>query len=122
MRQVSGEITGVIEVRVQLYSILREKLPAEARGRTTLRFEGQATLADVLRRLDIGRRVVISVNGEHEADNSRRLGDGDEVKIFSSVGGGALPGSGSVRRPAPEDESPGWEAKPVQNGFVRGRR
>lgn len=101
---------GVIEVHVQLYSILREKLPAEARGRTTLRFEDGATLDDVLRRLDIGRRVVISVNGQHQADNSRPLGDQDEVKIFSSVGGG---GTGAL-----EDESPRREAKPVLDGFV----
>lgn len=80
----------MIEIRVQLYSILREKLPAGARGRTVLRFEGGATLADVLRELDINRRVVISVNGEHEADDARPLDDQDEVKIFSSVGGGAV--------------------------------
>ena len=79
----------MIEVRVQLYSILREKLPAEARGRAVLRFEERATLADVLRELDIGRRVVISVNGEYEADRSRPLRDQDDVKIFSSVSGGS---------------------------------
>jgi len=116
----------MIEVQVQLYSILREKLPAEAQGRTVLRFEDGATVEDVLRRLDIGRRVVISVNGQHEADNSRPLGDQDEVKIFSSVSGGARPASdgprltsGGARWLATEDESPGCEAKPVENGFVR---
>jgi thiamine biosynthesis protein ThiS len=78
----------VIEVQVQLYSILREKLPAEARGRTVLRLEEPATLDDLLGALDIRRRVVISVNGEHETDNGRRLRDQDEVKVFSAVGGG----------------------------------
>jgi molybdopterin converting factor small subunit len=109
----------MIEVQVQLYSILREKLPAEAQGRTILRFEDGATVEDLLRRLDIGRRVVISVNGQHEADGGRPLGDQDEVKIFSSVGGGARPTSGGARWPVPEDESLGCEAKPVENGFVR---
>ncbi|MFN2224446.1 MAG: MoaD/ThiS family protein [Candidatus Promineifilaceae bacterium] len=90
----------MISVHVQLYSILREKLPAEAQGRTTLRFEDGATLDDVLQRLAIGRRVVISVNGRHEPDGVRPLQDEDEVKIFSSVGGGARSpnGRGEGRR------------------------
>ncbi len=47
-----------------------------------------AVLADLLDELDITRRVVISVNDAHEPDVSRRLQDGDEVKIFSSISGG----------------------------------
>jgi sulfur carrier protein ThiS len=77
-----------MEIRVQLYSILREKLPPEAKGKAVLQFAGGASLADVLDQLEIEGRVVISVNGEHEPDSSRRLQDQDEVKIFSSVGGG----------------------------------
>jgi len=73
-----------------LYSILREKLPAEAQGRAVLRLAEDATLEDVLRELAIGRRVVVSVNGEHEPDRSRPMHDQDEVKIFSSVSGGAV--------------------------------
>jgi molybdopterin converting factor small subunit len=77
-----------LAVQVQLYSILREKLPAEARGHTTLQLEAGATLADIVKLLDIRRRVVISVNGAHERDLSRPVQDGDEVKIFSAVSGG----------------------------------
>lgn len=77
-----------LEVHLQLFSILREKLPREAKGRTVLQLKEGATLADLLEALDIGRRVVISVNGAHESDKARRLQDGDEVKIFSSVSGG----------------------------------
>jgi len=47
-----------------------------------------ASLTDLLEEIGITRRVVISVNGVHEADRSRRLQDGDEVKIFSSISGG----------------------------------
>jgi len=47
-----------------------------------------ATLVDLLDKLDIQSRVVISVNDQHETDLSRRLMDGDEVKIFSSISGG----------------------------------
>jgi len=73
---------------LQLYSILREKLPPEAEGRAVLQMDDGVTLADLLAELGISRRVVISVNGDHESDRSRRLKDEDEVKIFSSISGG----------------------------------
>lgn len=77
-----------MEIHVQLYSILREKLPSEARGRAVLQLDAGAALADLLDKLDIARRVVMSVNDEHETNISRRLQDGDNVKIFSSISGG----------------------------------
>jgi sulfur carrier protein ThiS len=77
-----------LAVNIQLYSILREKLPAEARGRTTLQLEIGTALADILELLAIKRSVVISVNGDYERDHSRSIEDGDEVKIFSAVSGG----------------------------------
>lgn len=75
-------------IHLKLYSILREKLPSEAKGITVLQLEEGATLADILQELGIKRRVVISVNGVHETDRTRQLIDGDEVKLFSSVSGG----------------------------------
>lgn len=78
----------MLEVHLQLYSILREKLPPETKGRAVLQLGEGTTLADILGQLDIKRRVVISVNDEHEADRSRQLQDGDRVKIFSSISGG----------------------------------
>jgi thiamine biosynthesis protein ThiS len=77
-----------LEIHVQLYSILREKLPPEARGRATLQLDEGTTLADILETLDIRRRVVIGLNGEYERDHTRRVQDGDELKIFSVVSGG----------------------------------
>jgi thiamine biosynthesis protein ThiS len=77
-----------LEIHLQLYSILREKLPAESNGQTILQMKESASLADLLEKLDITRRVVISVNDEHESDMSRQLQDGDKVRIFSSVSGG----------------------------------
>jgi len=75
-------------VRLQLYSILREKLPPEAKGQSTLDLEDGATIADIIEMLDIRRNIVISVNDVHEPDISRALRDGDSVRMFSSVGGG----------------------------------
>jgi thiamine biosynthesis protein ThiS len=78
----------MLDIHLQLYSILREKLPPEAEGRALLQMEANVALADLLAELGISRRVVISVNGDHESDQSRKLQDGDEVKIFSSISGG----------------------------------
>ena len=80
-----------MEVNLQLYSILREKLPPEAKGRAVIKMDNGATLGDLLKELDITHRVVISVNDAHEAEMSRQLQDGDEVKIFSSISGGSMP-------------------------------
>ena len=77
-----------MKIHVQLYSILREKLPPEAKGRAVLQLNEGALLADLLDKLGIVRRVVMSVNDEHETDVSHRLKDGDQVKIFSSISGG----------------------------------
>jgi sulfur carrier protein ThiS len=77
-----------LEVYLQLYSILREKLPPEAKGKSILQLEDGATIETILKEFGITRRVVIGVNGDHEPDKSRPLRDGDHVKIFSSISGG----------------------------------
>lgn len=77
-----------MEIHLQLFSILREKLPLDAKGRAVLQLDEGATLADLLNELEIKRKVVISVDGVRESDKSRQLRDGDAVKIFSSVSGG----------------------------------
>jgi thiamine biosynthesis protein ThiS len=79
----------MVEIHLQLYSILREKLPPESNGKVDIHLSEGAVLADLLEELGITRRVVISVNGDHESDMSRRLQEGDQVKIFSSVSGGS---------------------------------
>ena len=81
----------MLDINLRLYSILREKLPPEAQGRAMLQMEEGVTLADLLDELGIFRRVVISVNGDHETNRSRLLQDGDEIKLFSSISGGCLP-------------------------------
>ena len=77
-----------LEINLQLYSILREHLPIETGGEATLRLADESTIADLLEGLGIIRKVVISVNEIHETDFSRKLENGDHVRIFSSVSGG----------------------------------
>lgn len=78
----------ILEIHLQLFSILRDILPPELKGRTVVQLKAGSTLKDLLSELDINRRVAISVNDKHERDRSRVLEDGDQVKIFTSVGGG----------------------------------
>lgn len=77
-----------MKVQLELFSILREKLPREARGQTVLELSDGATVADIVRELDITGNIVVSVNDLHDPERSRKLNDGDNVKMFSSVGGG----------------------------------
>jgi len=77
-----------LKVHLQLHSILRDKLPAEAKGCTVLQLDEGTTLAGILKMLDIKRKVVISLNDIHQSDYSLEVQDGDEVKIFSAVSGG----------------------------------
>ncbi len=78
----------MLEIHLHLYSILREKLPSEAKGRTILHLDEGATLANLLDQLELKRKVVISVNGTQETNKLHQLQDGDTVKIFSSISGG----------------------------------
>ena len=78
----------MLDIHLQLYSILREKLPSDAKGRTVMQLDEGATLADLLNELGINLKVVISVNGDHEPDKSRQLRNGDHVRIFSAISGG----------------------------------
>jgi len=78
----------ILEIHLQLFSILRDKLPPDLKGRTVIQLNEGSTLKDLLTEFDINRRVAFSVNGDQERDHTRELLDGDKVKIFTSVGGG----------------------------------
>ena len=78
----------ILEIHVQLFSILRDKLPPDRKGRVVLHLDDGATIKDLLRELDINRRVAISINDIQERNQSRKLEDGDKVKVFSSISGG----------------------------------
>jgi sulfur carrier protein ThiS len=77
-----------VQIKVVLFSVFREKLPRENRGRTTIELPDSGTLKDLLDKLDIHITATCSVNGQLEYDQTRQLKDGDEVQIFRPVGGG----------------------------------
>jgi len=78
-----------MRVRVKLHSILRDYLPPQAKGQTTLELPAGATIADLRARLKIERQCVVIVNGKEVSDADHPLRDGDEVQMLMALGGGS---------------------------------
>ena len=79
-----------MRVTVKLHGILRDHLPREAKGKTTLTLVDDATVAHVRAHLGIDRRCVTLVNDEEIEDGTRLLQDGDDVQMLMVLGGGLL--------------------------------
>ncbi|MFQ5616839.1 MAG: MoaD/ThiS family protein [Anaerolineales bacterium] len=77
-----------MQIDVHLHGILRDQLPPEAKGRARLGLGDGATVGDLLAHLGIKRRVVVALNDDHEPDETHVLQDGDEVSIYTIIGGG----------------------------------
>ncbi|GAB4581808.1 MAG: hypothetical protein Fur0022_45590 [Anaerolineales bacterium] len=78
-----------MQITVRLHSVLREKLPAEAKGRATLTLPDGVTVQNLLAHFNLQNNVVgISVNDELEIETSHPLREGDHVELFRVVGGG----------------------------------
>lgn len=76
-----------MEIQVTLHGIMRDYLPREAKGKTTLELPTGATIEDVLAALKIERTINGAVNGE-QVEVTHGLQEGDEVQIFRPIGGG----------------------------------
>lgn len=76
-------------VKVVLFGVFREKLPPQARGRTSLNLPDGSTLRAVLEHFELPLHAACAVNGQLEPNRDRVLHDGDEVHIFRPAGGGA---------------------------------
>ena len=91
-----------MQVHVQLFSILRDCLPAGSeRGQATVNLPEGATLADLVSHLGIDRHLgcdaaeltataswQVLVSGQFEIDMGRVLQDGDQVHVFPPISGG----------------------------------
>lgn len=67
---------------------LVDYLPDSDRGKTALKLNDESTIADMLQKLQIKRKVVVAVNGDEEKGLDHVLIDGDEVLVFSIISGG----------------------------------
>ena len=78
-------------VEVRLFATLRQYLPAGS-SRTAARIDlpADGCIADVLSRLGIPpeQAALVLVNGRHESDRHRPLGDGCVLGIWPHVAGG----------------------------------
>ncbi len=78
-----------MRVRVVLYSTLREKLPAEARGRADLVLENGSSVKHIIEQLGLPSGVAWALNGNLERDVDLNLKDGDELQFFRVGAGGS---------------------------------
>ena len=58
------------------------------KGKATLTLNNESTIADMLDKLQIKRKVVVSINGDEEKGLDHVLSDGDEVLVFTVISGG----------------------------------
>jgi thiamine biosynthesis protein ThiS len=77
-----------LQINVRLFGILRDHLPVIQKGRAKIDLEDGASIADLLTYLDISRRVEVAINEEIEIDETHNLKEGDQVHIFTPIGGG----------------------------------
>ena len=77
-----------MKIRIELLGILAELLPKESRGKGVVEIGEESTVKDLLEKLGIKRKVTFALNDEHDLDEKQQLKDGDEVLVFTSVGGG----------------------------------
>ena len=77
-----------MRINVILHSILRDRLPAEAKGRSMLDVPDGSAIQDVISTLQLPEPVVSSVNGVLNRDHGSLLQEGDELRFFRPGAGG----------------------------------
>ena len=77
-----------MKIRIELLGILADRLPKESKGKGVVDLREKSTVKDLLEKLGIKRNVTFALNDEHDLDEKQQLKDGDEVLVFTSVGGG----------------------------------
>ena len=77
-----------MKIRIELLGILAERLPKESKGKGEVELVEESTVKDLLEKLGIKRKVTFALNDKHDLDEKQQLKDGDEVLVFTSVGGG----------------------------------
>jgi sulfur carrier protein ThiS len=76
-----------LEVKLTLHGILRDYLPRQAKGKTSLALPAGCTVAEVAARLQIKQTITAAVNGS-QVDPNYVLHDGDDIHLFRMMGGG----------------------------------
>ena len=77
-----------MKINLELMGPLVDYLPNSVKGKATMTLTNDSTIADMLDKLKIKRKVIVAVNGDEEKGLEHVLSDGDEVLVFTIVSGG----------------------------------
>ena len=77
-----------MKINLELMGPLVDYLPNSDKGKATMTLTNDSTIADMLDKLKIKRKVIVAVNGDEEKGLEHVLNDGDEVLVFTVVSGG----------------------------------
>ena len=77
-----------MKINLELMGPLVDFLPDADKGKATLTLNNDSTIADLLDKLQIKRKVVVAVNGDEEKGLGHVLSEDDEVLVFTVVSGG----------------------------------
>ena len=77
-----------MKINLELMGPLVDFLPDADKGKATLTLNNDSTIADLLDKLQIKRKVVVAVNGDEEKGLDHVLSEDDEVIVFTVVSGG----------------------------------
>jgi sulfur carrier protein ThiS len=76
-----------LEVGLSLKGVLRDYLPRQAKGKTTLTLPDGVTVDDLIQQMEITQTVLVVVNGNH-VETDCALQNGDDVQLLPMVRGG----------------------------------
>ena len=77
-----------MKINLELMGPLVDFLPDSDKGKAKLTLNNDSSIADLLNKLQIKRKVVVAVNGDEEKGLYHVLSEGDEVLVFTVVSGG----------------------------------
>ena len=77
-----------MKINLELMGPLVDFLPDSDKGKATLTLNNDSSIADLLNKLQIKRKVVVAVNGDEEKGLDHVLSEDDEVLVFTVVSGG----------------------------------
>ena len=77
-----------MKINLELLGPLVDFIPDSDKGKATLTLNNDSTIADLLDKLQIKRKVVVAVNGDEEKGLDHVLSEDDEVLVFTVVSGG----------------------------------
>jgi len=77
-----------LKIDVRLFGIMRDRIPNAHSGNLIIEMKRGKSVADLRAQLDLADLVGLAVNENVAEDNSLVLKDGDQVHLYTAIGGG----------------------------------